>query len=89
MAECWSIAPAANCTRVADWDAKGGDLSAIVWAYGTGEEVCLVVKLFRLDYDGVLSYKTVLALMPWHFYFRFTATEDAGALHKMTVSSVP
>jgi hypothetical protein len=42
------------------------------------DELCFVVKLFRLDYDWVLSYKTVLALMPWHFHRRFTATEDVG-----------
>jgi hypothetical protein len=34
---------------------------------GMEDELCFVVKLFRLDYDGVLSYKTVLALMPMAF----------------------
>ena len=67
-----------DCSRVAAGDANGGDVSAVVWAYGMEDELCFVVKLFRLDYDWVLSYKTVLALMPWHFHCRFTATEDVG-----------
>jgi hypothetical protein len=62
----------------------GDDLSSIALAT---EEVCFVVKLFGLASSVTVGYKP-FRLMPWCFHSRFTATQDAGALHKTTVSFV-